>query len=51
MARSIPEELADRQKRNGDRAACPICSPRHDRVRHDQLWEWSKRNIGERPLR
>lgn len=51
MTPSRPEEIADRQKRNGDRGACAICSPKPDRIRADQLWDWSIRNPGKKPLR
>lgn len=25
---------------HGDRNQCPICNPRKDRIRHDQVWGW-----------
>jgi hypothetical protein len=26
---------------DGDRAACPICNPRRDRISEDRLWHWA----------
>lgn len=51
MARAKAKELNNRH--DGDRAACPICSPPdpRKRIRADRLWAWSLRNVGESPLR
>lgn len=43
MTPSRPQEIADRQRRQGDRGACAICNPRTDRVPADRLWEWTLR--------
>ena len=51
MTPSRPEEIADRQKRNGDRNACTICCPKPNQIRADQLWAWSCANPGKKPLR
>lgn len=36
-------------RRQGDRSQCPICNPRKDRVRMDQVWAWSQQNPGVSP--
>lgn len=49
MARVQARELQSR--RHGDRAACPLCQPRADRVSMDQLWHWSLEHPGCAPFR
>jgi hypothetical protein len=36
VSRVVAKELDN--MRNGDRGACPICSPKPDRLREDQVW-------------
>lgn len=30
-------------KHQGDRGACPICSPRSNRITESRLWAWAMR--------
>lgn len=45
MARSRAQELDNHHQ--GDRAACPICNPKRDRIPLWMVWRWSLEHPGE----
>lgn len=49
MSKTQAAELDNRK--DGNRAACPICNPRPDRVSMDRLWHWSLEHPGQPPFR
>lgn len=49
MARSRAPELDNTHQ--GDRAACPICNPRKDRIPAWKVWAFSLAHPGEPPFR
>jgi hypothetical protein len=42
MATKFKELEANPMRKRGNKANCPICTPRDDRIGHDKLWRWSR---------
>jgi len=49
MSKAIAKELDNTKQ--GDRGACPTCSPKKDQIPMWKVWQYSLRNIGKFPYR